>query len=40
MPFSRAVSFGAGSFSAASARDLAAAMNLSVLSPESKAKAS
>jgi hypothetical protein len=37
MPFSKAVSFGAGSFNAASARVLAAAMNRSVLSPESKA---
>ena len=40
MLFSSAVSFGACSFNAASARDLAAAMNRSVLSPESKAKLS
>jgi len=37
MPFSKAVSLGAGSFKAACARVLAAAMKRSVLSPESKA---
>ena len=36
--FIKGVGCGAGSFSAASARDLAAAMNRAVLSPESNAK--